>query len=30
LSWAKIPSLIHSSRRARMVVAEQVLSAIPW
>jgi hypothetical protein len=30
LSWAKIPNLIHSSRRARMVVAEQVVSVIPW
>lgn len=27
-SFAKIPALIHSSRRSRMVVAEQVQSAI--
>lgn len=30
LSWAKTPSLIHSSRRFRMVVAEQVVSAMAW
>lgn len=29
-SGANTPALIHSSRRRRMVVAEQVLSAIPW
>jgi hypothetical protein len=28
LSLAKIPALIHSSRRPRMVVAEQAQSAI--
>jgi hypothetical protein len=28
LSWANTPSRIHSSRRVRIVVAEQVVSAI--
>jgi hypothetical protein len=30
LRRAKTPSRIHSSRRLRMVVAEQVVSAIAW
>jgi hypothetical protein len=30
LSLAKTPSRIHSSRRLRIVVAEQVVSAIAW
>ena len=30
LSWAKLPNVIHSSRRLRMGVAEQVMSAMPW